>query len=69
MVKARSAAEMPVVTPVAASIDTVKLVPIEVPLSRTMSGRFNCWQRSRVKVRQMRPRPCLAMKFTASAVT
>ena len=69
IVRARSAAEIPVVTPLAASIDTVKFVPIEVPLSRTIKGKLSCWQRSRVSVRQIRPRPCLAMKLTASALT
>ena len=44
IVCARSAAEMPVVTPAAASIDTVKLVPMAVPLSLTMSGRRSCLQ-------------------------
>ncbi len=42
------AAEMPVVTPLAASIDTVKLVDKGKPFSRTISGRLSClqWLRS-----------------------
>ena len=65
----RSAAEMPVVTPSAASIDTVKLVPSAAVLSRTIKGKFSCSQRSRVRVKQIKPRPCLAMKLIASGVT
>ena len=52
-VRARSAAEMPVVTPVAASIDTVNAVPCGERLSLTISGRFSCRQRSSVSVRQI----------------
>jgi 3,4-dihydroxy 2-butanone 4-phosphate synthase/GTP cyclohydrolase II len=40
------AAEMPVVTPVEASIETVKLVPLASLFCVTMSGKFNCLQRS-----------------------
>ena len=69
IVRARSAAEIPVVTPEAASIEMVKLVPRAVPLSLTIKGKLSCWQRSRVKVRQIRPRPCLAIKLMASAET
>ena len=68
-VRARSAAEIPVVTPLAASIDNVKLVPMRERLSPTISGRSSWRQRSSVRVRQIRPRPCLAMKLTASGVT
>ncbi len=39
-VRARSAAEMPVVTPSAASIETVKAVPFLSPLRATMGGRL-----------------------------
>ena len=63
IVVARSAAEMPVVTPSAASIDTVKLVSIAARLSPTISGRRNCLQRFSDRVRQIRPRPDLAMKL------
>ena len=54
---ARSYAEMPVVTPSAASIDSVKLVRCSRSVSLTISGSRSCWQRSRVSVRQIRPRP------------
>jgi len=48
---------MPVVTPSAASIDSVKLVRCALSVSLTISGSRSWRQRSRVKVRQMRPRP------------
>ena len=69
MVRARSAAEMPVVTPVAASIDTVKVVPCWAPLLAIIGGSCRRSQRSRVSVRQIRPRPWRAMKLIASGVT
>ena len=68
-VRARSAAEMPVVTPLAASIDTVKLVPWPERLDETISGSASCRQRSSVSVRQIRPRACRAMKLIASGET
>ena len=68
-VRARSAAEMPVVTPSAASIDTVKLVPCDARLVATIGGRPSCRQRSSVSVRQTRPRAWRAMKLIASGVT
>ena len=64
---ARSCAEMPVVTPSAASMDSVKLVRCSRCVSLTMSGRRSWRQRSAVSVRQMRPRPKRAMKLTSSA--
>ena len=67
-VRARSPAEMPVVTPCRASIDTVKAVSYCVPLCRLMGSRPNCAQRSAVSARQMRPRPCVAMKLIAAGV-
>src|SRR5258706_1760216 len=67
--RARSAAEMPVVTPSAASIDTVKVVPCPERLAETISGSARCRQRSSVNVRQMRPRACRAMKLIVSGVT
>ena len=69
LTSAITAAEMPVVTPSAASMDTVKFVPKAAVLSRTINGKFNCSQRSRVSVRQIKPRPYLAMKLIASGVT
>jgi hypothetical protein len=41
MVRARSAAEMPVVTPLAASIETVKLVRMLLPFFCTIEGRLS----------------------------
>ena len=69
MVRARSAAEIPVVTPSAASIETVKLVPNEVPFLDVIIGRANWSQRSSVRVRQTRPRAWRIMKLIASGVT
>ncbi len=68
-VRARSAAEMPVVTPSAASMDTVKAVPFLSPLRTVMGGNCSASQRSRDSVRQISPRPNRAMKLMASAVT
>ena len=63
MVVARSAAEIPVVTPSAASMETVKLVSMTSRLSPTINGRRSCLQRFSDKVRQIKPRPYLAMKL------
>ena len=69
MVRARSAAEMPVVTPVAASIDTQKLVA-SLPLRPgTISGRSSSSQRSSGSERQIRPRAWHAMNVISLAVT
>ncbi|MNN55304.1 hypothetical protein D3C81_1701730 [compost metagenome] len=43
-VRARSAAEMPVVTPLAASIDTVNAVLNTLPLAGTICSRPRRWQ-------------------------
>ncbi len=43
---------MPVVTPLAASIDTVNAVPCAVPLRAAIGGSCRRSQRSRVSVRQ-----------------
>ena len=69
MVRARSAAEMPVVTPLRASMDTVKLVPNLEPLRCVMSGRSSLSTRLGPSGRQMRPRAYFAMKLMASGVT
>ena len=66
MVRERSAAEMPVVTPSAASIDTVKLVCMLEPFLSTIEVRLSCRQRASVSVKQIRPRPCLAIKLMCS---
>ena len=42
--RARSAAEIPVLTPSAASIDTVKLVLNFASLRSDISGSASCWQ-------------------------
>src|SRR5438093_3358768 len=69
MVCARSAAEMPVVTPEAASMDTVKLVPCTERLRATIGKRFRRSACASVIGMQTRPRPNFAMKLTFSAVT
>jgi hypothetical protein len=57
MVRARSAALMPVEIPSRASMETVKFVPNLDRLSLTMSGRFSIMVRRAVRARQMSPRP------------
>src|SRR3990170_5965784 len=69
MVVARSCAEIPVVTPLRASMETVNAVPNGEELSCTMGGRWSCFARSSVMLRQMSPRPWRAMKLIASGVT
>ena len=68
MVCARSCAEMPVVTPSLASIETVKAVPCSARFSCVIGGRRSCFDRSGVIARQTRPRACLAMKLIWSGV-
>ena len=51
----RSAAEMPVVTPSRASMDSQKAVPKFDVLCGDISGRRSASQRSAVSVRQIRP--------------
>jgi len=69
IVVARSWAEMPVVTPRRASMETVKAVLKRDWLSLTMRWRLSLLASSSLRVRQMRPRPYLAMKLMASGVT
>ena len=59
---------MPVVTPSAASIDTVNAVPFLSPLRAVIGGSCSRAQRSRVSVRQIRPRPKRAMKLIAGRI-
>ena len=66
MVRARSAALMPVVTPSRASIDTVKAVSMLVRLVRAIGSRPSWSARSLPSARQIRPRPWRAMKLIAS---
>src|SRR5690242_1607749 len=69
MVRARSAAEIPVVTPEAASIETVKFVPWIERLRATIGRRFRRSACASVIGMQIRPRPNFAMKLIFSAVT
>ena len=55
-VRARSAAEMPVVTPLAASMETVNAVPCWAALRLVIGCSCRRSQRSRVSVRQISPR-------------
>ncbi len=57
MVRARSDAEMPVVTPSRASIEMVKAVCMRVSLWRDISGRPSSFTRCGVSARQISPRP------------
>ncbi len=64
---ARSAAEMPVVMPSRASIDTVKAVEWRLALCRAIGGRPSRATCAESSARQISPRPCLAMKLIAAA--
>ncbi len=68
-VQVRSAAEMPVVTPSRASIDSQNAVPKLEVLSGLINGSRSWSQRSPVSARQTRPRPWVAMKLMSSGVT
>ena len=68
IVRARSCAEMPVVTPSRASIETVNGVSNGDSFFAAMRSRPSSSQRCGVRLRQIRPRPCVAMKFMASGV-
>jgi hypothetical protein len=69
IVRARSAAEMPVVTPTEASILTVKLVPIDALLLVTINGKLRRFTVSASRGRQISPRPYFAMKLIICGVT
>src|SRR5688572_5025339 len=69
MVRVRSDAEIPVVTPARASMDSQNAVPKFDVLVGLMSGSRSWSQRSGVRARQMRPRPWVAMKLMISGVT
>ena len=60
---------MPVETPSRASIETVKAVPNGVSFWSVIWRSPSTSQRSGVRHRQISPRPCVAMKLTASGVT
>ena len=69
MVSDRSDADMPVVTFLMPSMETVNAVPKGAVLSRTIMVRPRSSTFSSVSVRQIRPRPQVAMKLMASGVT
>ena len=69
IVCARSAAEIPVVTPLAASIETVKLVPCTERFTGVIGARSSCRARSSVIGMHTSPLPNRAMKLTISGVT
>src|SRR4051812_3274756 len=69
MVVARSCALIPVVTPLAASMLTVKAVVYVLWFSLTIMVRPSCRTCCSVSERQIRPRACLAMKLMLSGVT
>ena len=69
IVRARSWAEMPVETPSRASTETVNAVPKGVSFWSVIWRSPSSSHRSGVRQRQIRPRACVAMKFTASGVT
>ncbi len=68
IVWARSWAEIPVLTPPAASIVTVKAVCSGASFLAAIRFRPSRSQRCAVSARQIRPRASLAMKLTASGV-
>ena len=68
IVRARSWAEIPVETPSRASIDTVNAVSNGDSFLAAIRSRPSSSQRPPVSVRQIRPRPWVAMKLTASGV-
>ena len=68
IVRARSAAEIPVVTPNEASMLTVKLVPIVSLLLLTINGRLSRFTVSASRGRQISPLPYFAMKLIFSGV-
>ena len=67
-VRARSCAEMPVVTPSRASIETVKAVSCREEFDAAISGSPSASSRSPGSARQISPRPCVAMKLIAFGV-
>ena len=69
IVRARSAALIPVVTPVRASIETVKAVPRRLVLRATWGWSSRRSHTSPDIGRQSSPRASFAMKLTASGVT
>src|SRR4051812_30713502 len=68
IVRARSAALIPVVIPSRASTETVNAVSYGDSFLAAIRSRPSLSQRSGVRARQIRPRPSLAMKLIASGV-
>src|SRR5215216_222314 len=68
IVRDRSGAEIPVVTPSRASIETVNAVSNALSLRFVIGSRPSSSQRSSVRQRQISPRACLVMKLIASGV-
>ena len=68
IVFALSAADIPVVIPEEASIETVKFVPSLPWLSSTIRGSLSLLALSSVNVKQIRPLPYLAIKLMNSGV-
>ena len=68
IVRARSGAEIPVETPVRASIETVKAVLKRLSLRCAISGRPRVSTCAPVSARQISPRPCVAIKAMAWGV-
>ena len=68
IVRARSAAEMPVVTPSRASIETVNAVPNCASFCSVIGAGRAGRSAPSVRQRQIRPRACVAMKLIASGV-
>ena len=66
IVCARSCAEIPVVTPSLASIDTVKAVSCRPSLRRLINDNPNCSTRDFCIAKQIKPRACIAIKFITS---
>ena len=63
MVSHLSLAEIPVVTPLAASIEVVKLVPMDELLLSVIKVKPRSTHLFFVSVRQIKPLPFLAIKF------
>ncbi len=68
-VRARSAAEIPVVIPSAASMETVKLVSCWDEFRSTMRGKLSCLARRSVIVKQIRPQASRAKNVMCWGVT
>ena len=68
IVFARSAAEIPVVTPSLASIEVVNAVPMLDVFSCVCGKSCSSSHRSSVSGRQISPRPCTAIKEMISGV-